>query len=132
MNVDADRITRLRTGRTWSQDELATAAGLSLRTVQRIENGGTASLQSLKALAAAFEVDLERLKQSGEKDVARFEYKTVVLPFKMGIFKKGLPDIQSELNKNGLEGWRFRQIILPSSEWGSSDRIVAILERPLG
>jgi hypothetical protein len=63
--------------------------------------------------------------------VAKFEYKTVVLNFKMGLFKQGLPDIQSSLNEEGAAGWQLKQIILPSSSWGSSDSVVAILERQI-
>lgn len=131
MNIDAELIKEVRTSHSWSQDELATASGLSLRTIQRIENVGTASLQSSKAIAAALEVNLEQLKLPLEKSLMKFEYKTIVLPFKFGVFKKGLPDIQAELSKAGLSGWRFKQMIMPSSEWGTSDRIVAILERPM-
>ena len=131
MRIDAEQVVELRTNHTWSQDELATATGLSLRTIQRIENEGTASLQSVKAIAAAFEVDMEHLKLSREKSLMKFEYKTIVLPFKFGIFKQGMPDIQEALCDAGLDGWQLKQIILPSSEWGKSDRIVAILERPL-
>jgi hypothetical protein len=61
--------------------------------------------------------------------MSRFEYKTVVLPFRVGIFKQGLPDIQSALNKEGLQGWQFKQMVLPSTDWGKSDSMVAILER---
>jgi hypothetical protein len=59
----------------------------------------------------------------------RFEYKTVVLPFRVGMFKQGLPDIQKALNKEGEQGWQFKQMVLPSSSLGSSDSMVAILER---
>jgi transcriptional regulator with XRE-family HTH domain len=129
MKVNTAKVSSLRSSRSWSQDELATAAGLNLRTIQRIENEGTASLQSLKAIAAALEADLESLKQKPEKYMSKFEYKTVVLPFRVGIFKQGLPDIQKALNKEGLQGWQFKQMVLPSSSWGSSDSMVAILER---
>ncbi|MCC6536785.1 MAG: helix-turn-helix transcriptional regulator, partial [Bryobacterales bacterium] len=50
-----------RKRRSWSQEELATAAGLNLRTIQRIETEGVASLQSLKALAAALDVEVPSL-----------------------------------------------------------------------
>ena len=131
MKVNTARVLSLRTERSWSQDELATAAGLNLRTIQRIENEGTASLQSLKALASALQADLEDLKLTPEESMSKFEYKTVVLPFRVGIFKQGLPDIQKALNKEGQQGWRFRQMVLPSSSWGSSDSMVAILERAM-
>jgi len=66
---------------------------------------------------------------SGQR--VNFEYKTIVLPFHVGLFKQGLPDIQSALNKEGQQGWRFKQIVLPSTEWGRSDSMVAILERAI-
>jgi transcriptional regulator with XRE-family HTH domain len=129
MKVNTTRVADLRKQRSWSQDELATAAGLNLRTVQRIEAEGTASLQSLKAIASALQTDLLDLKYIPESRMRKFEYKTVVLPFRMGIFKQGLPDIQTALNKEGQQGWRFTQMVLPSTEWGKSDSMVAILER---
>ena len=61
----------------------------------------------------------------------RYEYKSIVLPFQMGVFKQSLPDIQTTLNAEGRQGWQFKQMILPSSQWGSSDSMVAILERLL-
>jgi hypothetical protein len=59
----------------------------------------------------------------------KFEYKTLVLPFRIGIFKQGVPDIKAALDAEGGEGWQFKQMILPSSQWGTSDSMVAILER---
>ena len=40
---------------------MATASGLNLRTIQRIESDGLASLQSRKALAAAFDMDVNEM-----------------------------------------------------------------------
>jgi transcriptional regulator with XRE-family HTH domain len=131
MKVKTETVQDLRKEHSWSQDELATAAGLNLRTIQRIENEGSASLQSLKAIASALETDLENLKSIPEKTMNKFEYKTLVLPFRVGIFKQGLPDIQKALDKEGQQGWQFKQMVLPSSSWGSSDSMVAILERGL-
>jgi hypothetical protein len=62
----------------------------------------------------------------------RFEYKTVVLDFKGGFLKNRLPDIQGSLNAHGDDGWQLKQIILPSSQMGSSDSIVVIFERQVG
>ncbi len=50
------RKLRLRNG--WSQEQVAEMTGLSVRTIQRIERGQPASLESQKALAAVFEVDI--------------------------------------------------------------------------
>ena len=61
MKINADLMTQLRRKRSWSQDELAIASGLNLRTIQRIERYGIASLQSKKAVAAAFSIDTRDL-----------------------------------------------------------------------
>src|SRR5690242_2420004 len=57
---------------TSTQERLVPAAvgqvsGTSLRTIQRVEAGATASLETLKSLAAVFEVPLEDLQ--GEHDM---------------------------------------------------------------
>jgi len=62
MKVNVDLILRLRKDQAWSQEELALAAGLNLRTIQRIETEATASLQSIKALASAFNVNVRALE----------------------------------------------------------------------
>lgn len=56
-------IQKLRLQRGWSQEQLAEASGLSVRTIQRLERGQPASLESAKALAAVFEIDLSRLQE---------------------------------------------------------------------
>ncbi|EMB2733310.1 helix-turn-helix domain-containing protein [Serratia bockelmannii] len=55
------RIRPLRLEKGWSQEQLATIAGLSTRTVQRIENGEQASLETLTAIAAALGVQVSDL-----------------------------------------------------------------------
>jgi transcriptional regulator with XRE-family HTH domain len=59
-------IQTLRLKRGWSQQQLAEASGLSTRTVQRLEAGFPASTESLKSLAAVFEVDFSTLKPESE------------------------------------------------------------------
>ena len=56
-------IQKLRLQRGWSQEQLAEVSGVSTRTVQRLERGQPASLESLKALASAFELDLKDLQE---------------------------------------------------------------------
>ena len=56
-------IQKLRLQRGWSQEQLADLSGLSARTIQRLERGQTASVESLKALASAFEIDFSSLKE---------------------------------------------------------------------
>jgi transcriptional regulator with XRE-family HTH domain len=61
MYVNSARIRELRLARQWSQDQLATLSGLNLRTIQRLESGAKISSESLRALAAVFEVPAESL-----------------------------------------------------------------------
>jgi transcriptional regulator with XRE-family HTH domain len=61
MQLNKDQLRREREIRAWSQSHLAEVAGLSMRTVQRIENSGSASLESAKAIAAAFDTQVEAL-----------------------------------------------------------------------
>lgn len=61
MRIDTNKLTRLRGQRAWSQQYLADVAGVSLRTVQRIEKTGVASGESVRALASAFDVKAAEL-----------------------------------------------------------------------
>lgn len=54
-------IQHRRTQRGWSQEDLALHAGVSTRTIQRIETGKRASLETLKCLAAVFETTVSEL-----------------------------------------------------------------------
>lgn len=56
-------IQKLRLQRGWSQEQLASLSGLSTRTIQRIERGQPASVETLKALGAVFEVDFSSLQE---------------------------------------------------------------------
>lgn len=130
MKINAALIIDLRQDKSWSQEELALAAGLNLRTVQRIEAEATASLQSKKALASAFEVDVRDLDYKEQQKMKKYEYKTLELPFKFGLFKQGLPDIDGALNEEAAQGWRLHNMLVPaSSNMGQSERILAVMER---
>ena len=56
-------VRKLRLQKGWSQDQLAQLSGLSIRTIQLIERGNKAGLESLKSLAAVFEIELSTLNQ---------------------------------------------------------------------
>lgn len=56
-------IKKLRERKNWSQEQLATMSGLSVRTIQRIESGNKASMESLKSLASVFEIDVSKLTE---------------------------------------------------------------------
>ena len=68
-------VKQMRLARHWSQDQLAEMSRLSIRTIQRIDNGENAGLESLKSLAAVFEtiivdsdknVELEQVRKEEE------------------------------------------------------------------
>ena len=57
MEVNAIKIKSLRTQRNWTQQHLADACAISLRTVQRVERYGNASKDTLMGLTAVFELE---------------------------------------------------------------------------
>jgi transcriptional regulator with XRE-family HTH domain len=66
-------IRKLRASRHWSQEELALAAGVDVRTAQRAEAGKPLAVESLKAIAAAFDTTIEALQISDEMIAAAIE-----------------------------------------------------------
>ncbi|MEG1680157.1 MAG: helix-turn-helix domain-containing protein [Stenotrophomonas sp.] len=66
VRIDGKRIRQLREARGWSQEHLASICGLSSRTVQRLEAEGKAAFESRMAVAAALEVAVEDLLDTGE------------------------------------------------------------------
>lgn len=56
-------VKRLRTKKGWSQDHLATLTGLSLRTIQRVEAGRSASMETVNSLSAVFETDITQFTE---------------------------------------------------------------------
>lgn len=64
MHINSARLRELRANRQWSQEQLAKLCGLNLRTIQRLESGAKISTESLRALAAVFEVPAETLLAS--------------------------------------------------------------------
>jgi hypothetical protein len=61
--------------------------------------------------------------------VKKLEYKTVLLPYKTGIFQDDSTDLAVALNKEGEERWFLSQIVLPSTVWGRANTMVAIFHR---
>lgn len=67
MNVASETIKKLRLERGWTQEHLAHLAGLTARTIQRVEKTGVCDLETRSALASVFQVDLTQL--DGEKKI---------------------------------------------------------------
>ncbi len=68
MKISAAEIRRLRTERGWSQEQLAAASGLGLRTIQRVEAEGKAARETRVCLAATFNVPLTDLLEAPDVD----------------------------------------------------------------
>jgi transcriptional regulator with XRE-family HTH domain len=62
-------VQKLRLQRGWSQQQLAELSGLNIRTIQRIEKGQEPSVESLKSLAAVFNVEFSTLKEQGMDNI---------------------------------------------------------------
>ncbi|EJG1707955.1 helix-turn-helix transcriptional regulator [Vibrio parahaemolyticus] len=73
MKVNTKKILNERKSRAWSQQHLADVSALSLRTIQRVEKEGTGSPETVKALAACFELDANELLVREEARVNSFE-----------------------------------------------------------
>ena len=56
-------VKKLRNKYKWSQEQLAELCDLNVRTIQRVESGNKASLETLKSLASVFEVDISTLTE---------------------------------------------------------------------
>lgn len=63
-------VRTLRLQRGWSQEQLAELSGLSIRTIQRIERGKPAGLETRNALAAVFEIPLTELTEARAMNTA--------------------------------------------------------------
>ena len=103
-------IQKRRVDRGWSQEELARFSGLSTRTIQRVESGQRAGLESLKSLAAVFETSISTLMQ--EQDIAMTEQKE--------------ESSQALINKIEREAIEFAQSILTEPKKGKTDPLSKI------
>ena len=61
MKVNGNLVRALREEKSWSQEHLASASGLSVRTVQRVEAECVASSETRLALAAALGIPVAAL-----------------------------------------------------------------------
>ena len=73
------------------------------------------------------------MQKTGMNQVPKYEYKTITLKQKgLGFFKsREVPDFEKVLNREGRDGWRLHEIVLPSGAFGESNRVIVIFEREL-
>ena len=61
MRINGESVRALREQKSWSQEHLANASGLSVRTIQRVEVEGIASAETRLALAGGLDVPVAEL-----------------------------------------------------------------------
>ncbi len=66
--MNETRIGELRKARGWTQERLAAESGVAVRTIQRLESGSDASLDSLGRIADALGVPVTELFVRVEKE----------------------------------------------------------------
>ena len=92
-------IRKLREDRGISQEQLAEATQLSLRTIQRVEAGHRVSYASLRALAATFDINVDLLERElYAMNTTKNEYIEKPLWVRLMF---GLPSL-GRLNRSGL------------------------------
>jgi len=103
-------IRQRRLEKGWSQEELARHSGLSTRTIQRIEGGQKAGLESLKCLAAVFETSISTLLQEQTVNIQN---------------QPGQPQ-QPMINEIEREAIEFAQSIVKGPKKGAADPLSRI------
>jgi len=123
MKIKADLVLEARKRKAWSQDELAVASGLNLRTIQRIESEASASLQSKKALASALDLDIHDLDYQELHMRQEWEYRVVET--------KDRAALQPELAKAGADGWELVSATAMFNTLMTKVVYTAFLKRPV-
>jgi len=73
-------IKKIRLSKGWSQEQLSQFSGLSVRTIQRIERGHRGGTESLKCIAAAFDVDVSIIQSDTSEGNYKFLGSNPILP----------------------------------------------------
>ena len=68
--------------------------------------------------------------------MTKYEYKTVTLVQKRWGWWQSrtipeIPYLDSTLNREGRDGWRLCEIVLPSAAFGAPNKVIVIFERVL-
>lgn len=67
MYISTGKLKALRSEKGWSQEVLAKASGLSVRTIQRIEANGKASAESVLSITAVFDLSPQVLQATSDE-----------------------------------------------------------------
>ncbi|RUO29511.1 helix-turn-helix transcriptional regulator [Aliidiomarina sanyensis] len=68
MELQSNVIREARIQKGWTQQQLSEVAGLSLRTIQRVESAGQGSLETCNALCAVLDISRDDVLQPERSD----------------------------------------------------------------
>ncbi len=110
-------VKKLRDKNDWSQEQLAEYSGLNVRTIQRVESGQKASLETLKCLASVFEVDIATLTEELTViDKAAGKWKTLPWWFRANMFgvhsRRHVQIVEFALLSIALGSWLLKPDII--------------------
>jgi len=80
-NLSPERVKYFRKDNGWSQELLAKASGVSLRTIQRAEKDGNSSVETQLALAAAFDISPKELFHVSSNPDVNWKRKNIMQSF---------------------------------------------------
>ena len=81
MILSIEKLKTLRREKGWSQEVLAKATGLSVRTIQRIESDGKASAESTLSIASVFNLSPKSLEATPDEIQADWTRKMIMKNF---------------------------------------------------
>ncbi|WP_298633639.1 helix-turn-helix transcriptional regulator [uncultured Umboniibacter sp.] len=113
----------LRLERHWSQEQLAHLSGLNVRTIQRVEKGQKAGSETLKSLAAVFEISIEELNAVIGHESQVGDDELVVEDKDNSRYKQAQEKIKSKKYFYGLSGLLtliFLLLMLPNYNGGEN------------
>ena len=123
VNINSKILKELRISRSWTQEELAEAAGIHPRTLQRVESLGVGSKSTLRALARALEVEVGDIQT---KSLVKIRLLEAVLGLLVWVVLAWVFSIQFAGNPAALAGGRELLLLggiaslffVPVATWG--------------
>ena len=78
-------VKSLRLEKYWSQEQLAQLSDLNVRTIQRVEKGENVGTETLKSLAAVFEIDI--IDSDKKKEITQVRKEEAYIENIKGLYK---------------------------------------------
>lgn len=103
MQVNAKKIKKIREQKCWSQLQMSEMAGVSLRTLQRVEAKSVASQETIKSIAAVLDMDCELLLSEVSEAEPLNKNQTI---------HSSIPTDQSNKPQPGIRNPKLRKMLL--------------------